>query len=178
MNKRFSYDNMIKSRSIEPSDIFTTFKLDRCCDFMEEKYNNPKLTQKQICTQLGFTDRTIRRYRDDIKMDSPYRINNNKKKTPKQKPSIITEDHSKNEIIKTTTSKRSKSNVIKGGNISNIHTISGKELIDQSFESDKANSILENKQEGKTKLITIARRLVDSSYKQYNCMNIINNHYF
>ena len=37
MNKRVSYDNMIKSRSIEPSDIFTTFKLDRCCDFMEEK---------------------------------------------------------------------------------------------------------------------------------------------
>ena len=30
MNKRFSYDNMIKSRSIEPSDINRTFKLDRC----------------------------------------------------------------------------------------------------------------------------------------------------
>ena len=29
-------------------------------------------------------------------MDSPYRINNNKKKTPKHKPSNITEDHSKN----------------------------------------------------------------------------------
>ena len=38
MNKRFSYDNMIKSRSIEPSDINRTFKLDLCCDFMEEKY--------------------------------------------------------------------------------------------------------------------------------------------
>ena len=70
---------MIKSRSIEPSDIIRTFKQDRCCDFMEEKYNNPRLTQKEICNQLGFTDRTIRRYRDDIKMDSPYRINNNKK---------------------------------------------------------------------------------------------------
>ena len=79
MNKRFSYDNMIKSRSIEPSDITRTFKLDRCCDFMEEKYNNPRLTQKEICNQLGFTDRTIRRYRDDIKMDSPYSKNNHKK---------------------------------------------------------------------------------------------------
>ena len=86
MNKRFSYDNMIKSRLIEPSDIIRTFKLDRCCDFMEEKYNNPKLTQKEICNQLGFTDGTIRRYRDDNKMDSPYRINNNKKKKPKQSP--------------------------------------------------------------------------------------------
>ena len=94
MNKRFSDDHMIKSRSTEPSDIIRTFKLDRCCDFMEEKYNNPKLTQKEICNQLGVTDRTFRRYRDDIKMDSPYRINNLQKKTPKQKPSTVTEDDS------------------------------------------------------------------------------------
>ena len=86
MNKSFSYNNMLKSRSIEPSDIFRTFKLDRCCDFMDENYNNPRLTQKQICNQLGFTNRTIRRYRDDIKMDGPYRKNNNKKKKPKQSP--------------------------------------------------------------------------------------------
>ena len=174
MNKRFSYDNMLKSRSIEPSDIIRTFKLDRCCDFMEEKYNNPKLTQKEICNQLGVTDRTIRRYRDDIKLDSPYRINNHKKKTPKQKTSTIIEDHSKNENIKSTNeSSKNKiiekrirnklKNEIKGGNISDIHTISGKELKDQAFEGDKANSILENKQEDNTKLITIARRLVDNN---------------
>ena len=157
MNKRFSYDNMLKSRSIEPSDIIRTFKLDRCCDFMEEKYNNPRLTQKQICNQIGFIDRTIRRYRDDIKMDSPYRINNNKKKTPKQKPSTVTEN------IKSVTNKRSKNNVIKGGNISDIHTISGKELIDHTLQNDKADSILENKKEDKPKLITIARRMVNNS---------------
>ena len=69
---------MIKSRSIEPSDIIRTLKQDRCCDCMEEKYKNPKLTQKEICNHLGFTDRTIRRYRDDIKMDSPYRIKQQK----------------------------------------------------------------------------------------------------
>ena len=127
MNKRFSYDNMLKSRSIEPSDIIRTYKLDRCCDFMEEKYNNPRLTQKQICNQLGFTDRTIRRYRDDIKMDSPYRIKNNKKKTLKQKPSTVTES------IKSVTNKKSKNNVINGGNFSDIYTISGKKLIEQAF---------------------------------------------
>ena len=91
---------MIKSRSLEPSDLIRTIKLDRCCDFMEEKYNNPKLTQKQICNQLEFTDRTIRRYRDDIKTDSPYRIFNNNKKTPKQKPPTVTENTSKNENTK------------------------------------------------------------------------------
>ena len=115
MKKRFSYDNMIKSRSIEASDIIRTFKLDRCCDFMEEKYGNPTLTQKEICNRLQCSDRTIRRYRDDIKMDSPYRINNNKKKKPKQSPDIKTENNSKS-----VTNKKSKNNVIKGGNISDI----------------------------------------------------------
>ena len=154
---------MLKSRSIEPNDLIRTFKLDRCCDFMEEKYNNPKLTQKQICNQLGFTDRTIRRYRDDIKMDSPYRINNHKKKTPKQKPPTVTENISKNENTKSVTNKRSKNNVMKGGNISDIHTISGKEFIEQILQNDKANSILENKQEYNTKFNTIARRMVDKA---------------
>ena len=162
MNKKFSYDNMIKSGSIEPSDLIRTFKLDRCCDFMEEKYNNPKLTQKQNCNQLGFTDRTIRRYRDDIEMDSPYRINNHKKKKPEQSPDTKTEIISKNENTKSVSNKRSKINVIKGGNVSDIHTICGKELIDQGFQNDKANAILENKPEDNTKLITIARRMIDN----------------
>ena len=109
MNKRFSYDNMIKSRSIEPTDIIRTFKLDRCCDFMEAKYDNPKLTQKEICNQLGFSDRAIRRYRDDIKMDSPYRSSKSKKKKPKQTPinsnnddtrSVSEEDNRKKRIEK------------------------------------------------------------------------------
>ena len=157
MNKTFSYNNMIKSRSIEPSDIIRTFKLVRCCDFMEEKYNNPRLTQKEICNQLGFTDRTIGRYRDDIKMDSPYRINNNKKKKPKQSPSSITTENNKS-----VPKKKSKNNVMKGGNISDTHTISGRELIDQAFQNDRTNSILENKPEDNKKLITIARRMIDN----------------
>ena len=130
---------------------------------MEEKYNNPRLTQKEICNQLGFTDRTIRRYRDDIKMDSPYRINNHKKKTPREKTSTVTENISKNENTKSVTNKKSKNNVIKGGNVSDIHTISGKELTDQAFQNDKADSILENNEEDSTKLITIARRMIYNS---------------
>ena len=77
---------------------------------MEEKYNNPKLTRKEYCNQLGFTDRSIRRYRDDIKMDSPYRINDYKKKTPRQNPSTITENISKNENTKSVANESSKKN--------------------------------------------------------------------
>ena len=145
MSKIFSYDNMIKSKSIEPNDLIRTYKLDRCCDFMEVKFNNPKLTQKQICKQLGFSDSTIRRYRDDIKMDSPYRRNTNKKRKPNQSYSTIE-------------NKRSKINDIKGGNVTNSHTTSNKEIIDYAFESDKAN-----KQEDNKKYITIARRMVDNA---------------
>ena len=163
MNKRFSYDNMIKSRSIEPSDIIRTFKLDRCCDFMEAKYDNPKLTQKQICNQLGFSDRAIKRYRDDIKMDSPYRSSNNKKKKPKHTPININNDNTKSVSEQDNRNKRIEKrikNKLKGGNISDTHSLSGKELIDQAFVNDK-NTILENNQKDNTKLITIARRLAD-----------------
>ena len=113
MNKRFSYDNMIKSRSIEPSDIIRTFKLDRCCDFMEEKYNNPRLTQKEICNRLQLSDRTIRRFRNDIIMDSPYRTNNHKKKKPEQSPDTKTENISKNENTKSVIDDSSKNKIIR-----------------------------------------------------------------
>ena len=154
---------MIKSRSIEPTDIIRTFKLDRCCDFMEAKYDNPKLTQKEICNQLGFSDRAIRRYRDDIKMDSPYRSSNNKKKKPKQTPININNDNTKSVSEQDNRNKRIEKrikNKLKGGNISDTNSVSGKELIDQAFVNDK-NTILENNQKHNIKLITIARRLAD-----------------
>ena len=166
---------MIKSRSIEASDKIRTFKLDRCCDFMEDKYNNPRLTQKEICNRLQLSDRTIRRFRNDINMDSPYRKNNNKKKKPKQPPDTKRESFSKNENTKSVIDESSKNKIIekriknrlkndiKGGNISDIHTISGKELIDQAFDNDKVNSILENKQEDSSKFITIARKMVNNN---------------
>ena len=131
MNKRFSYDNITKSHSIDPKDLIRVYKLDRCCDFMEEKFNNPNLTQKQNCKRLGFSDSTIKRNRDDIQMNSPYRRNNNKKKTPKLNPTHITENISKNESSK---NKKRPKNEIKGGNISDSHTLTGRELLDQTFK--------------------------------------------
>ena len=37
-------------------------------DFMEIRSNNPRMTQTQICNQLGTSDSTIKRYRNDINM--------------------------------------------------------------------------------------------------------------
>ena len=149
MTKRFSYDNMIKSRLIEPIDIIRTFKLDRCCDFMEEKYKNPRLTQKEICNRLQLSDRNIGRFRKDINIESPYRIKNSKKKKPKQSPDTKTENISKKENTKSVIDQSSRNKIIekrnknrlkndiKGGNNSDSHTLSSKEFIDCAFQNDK-----------------------------------------
>ena len=110
---------------------------------MDIRSNNPRMTQKQICNQLGFSDSTIKRYRDDIKMNSPYNRNNYKKKKPKKSPDITTENNktvidesSKNKTIEKSNKNRLR-NDIKGGNISDIHTLSSKEIIDYAFQKDR-----------------------------------------
>ena len=54
-------------------------------DFMNIKYENPKLKQSEIATQLGLSSSTLQRYRNDINMLSPYRntTNNTNKRTKK-----------------------------------------------------------------------------------------------
>ena len=48
---------------------------------METKTENTKITQKKMSKEMGVSDSTIKRYRNDIKMDSPYNRKNLKKKT-------------------------------------------------------------------------------------------------
>ena len=89
-------------------------------------------------------------------MDSPYNGKNYRKKNNKPNTSITqTQNHTTNGITKN--NKSNKKNVLKGGDPTNIH-LTGKELIEQAF----SNSSLENNQEDNTKLITIARRMVDN----------------
>ena len=56
---------------------------------MEIKSNEPQLTQKEISKYLGFSDSTIRRYRDDINIDSPYNRNKCRKKNFKSNSTIF-----------------------------------------------------------------------------------------
>ena len=44
---------------------------------MTIKYENPKLKQSEIANQLRFSSSTLQRYRNDINMLSPYRIQSN-----------------------------------------------------------------------------------------------------
>ena len=51
---------------------------------MEINSNEPRLTLKQICNQLSFSGSTVKRYRDDFSMDSPYKKINTERKTKNQ----------------------------------------------------------------------------------------------
>ena len=113
---------------------------------MEIRSNNPRMTQKQICNQLGTSDSTIKRYRNDINMDSPYNRNNYKKRKFKKSSDDTIENNktaidesSKNKIIEKRIKNRLK-NDIKGGHTSNSHTLSSKEIIDYAFQKDNHSS--------------------------------------
>ena len=54
-------------------------------DFVRLKYENPRMKQSQIANQIGLSTSTLQRFRNDINMLSPYRINpiNTSKRTKK-----------------------------------------------------------------------------------------------
>ena len=62
-------------------------------DFKRIKYENLKLKRSQIANQLGYSTSTIQRYRTDIKMPSPYRINPNNTNRRTKKPSNNNSDN-------------------------------------------------------------------------------------
>ena len=100
--------------------ISRQYKLNLMADFMRGKYENPKMKQSEIANQLGMSSSTLQRYRNDINMLSPYRINpNNVKKRPKKakidnigdlkRPQMTSND------LKTTSNEPVKKNKLKGG---------------------------------------------------------------
>ena len=89
---------------------------------MEIKSNEPKLRQTQISNQLGFSDSTVKRYSDDINMNSPYERGDYKKRSAKQKTSTSTKENST-----CITNKKIKKYVMKRGDPSNIQ-LTGKKL--------------------------------------------------
>ena len=74
-----------KTANMDPNLLTRHYKLKLMNDFMNIKYQNPKMTQSEISSQLNISSSTIKRYRNDINMLSPYRISpNNVKKQPKK----------------------------------------------------------------------------------------------
>ena len=124
MNNSFSLQQIQKTSNLDANLISRQYKLNLMADFMRVKYENPKMKQSQIANQLGLSSSTLQRYRNDINMLSPYRINpNNVKKRPKkakiddnsdlkrpQMTSIDSETNSKEPV-------KNKKNKLKGGSV-------------------------------------------------------------
>ena len=85
MNNTPSLNEINKIFTMTPNMLTKYYKLKIMNDFMNIKYQNSKMTQSEISSQLNMSPSTIQRYRNDINMLSPYRINpNNVKKRSKK----------------------------------------------------------------------------------------------
>ena len=106
-----------KTANMDPNLLTRHYKLKLMNDFMDIKYQNPKMKQSEIANQLNMTTSTIQRQRNDINMLSPYRINpNNVKKRPK-KAKIDDNGDLKRPQMTSNESVKNKKNKLKGGSL-------------------------------------------------------------
>ena len=130
MNNTPSLNETNKTANMDPNLLTRHYKLKLMNDFMYIKYQNPKMKQSEIADHLKMSSSTVQRYRTDINMLSPYRINpNNVKKRPKtakiddicdlKRPQMTSND------LKTTSNEpaKNKKNKLKGGSNTEIDEI-------------------------------------------------------
>ena len=86
MNNTPSLNEINKTSAMDPNMLTKYYKLKLMNDFMNIKYQNPKMTQSEISSQLNMSSSTIKRYRNDINMLSPYRISPNNAKKRQKRP--------------------------------------------------------------------------------------------
>ena len=88
MNNIPSLNEINKNSAMDPNMLTKYYKLKIMNDFMYMKYQNPKLLQSELANNLNMSSSTIQRYRNDINMQSPYRISPNNVKKHTKKPKI------------------------------------------------------------------------------------------
>ena len=88
MNHIPSLNEISKTANVDPNLLTRHYKLKLMNDFIYMKYQNPKLKQSELANNLNMSSSTIQRYRNDINMQSPYRINSNNTKKRTKKPKI------------------------------------------------------------------------------------------
>ena len=88
MNNTPSLSEVNKIANMDPNLITKYYKIKNMNDFMNVKYQNPKLKQSEIASQSKMSTSSIQRQRNDINMNSPYRINPNNVKKRQKKSKI------------------------------------------------------------------------------------------
>ena len=89
MNNNFSLQQISRSGNLDSNLISRQNKLILMADFMQNNSSNPKLKQSEKANQLSYSNSILQRYRRDIIMVSPYRINPNNTNKRTKKPSIL-----------------------------------------------------------------------------------------
>ena len=68
MNITPSLKEIINTSAMDPNMLTKYYKLKLMNDFSHIKYQNPKMTQSEISSQLNMSPSTTKRYRNDINM--------------------------------------------------------------------------------------------------------------
>ena len=74
---------MSRTANLDSNLMSRQYELNLRAKSIQIKFENPKMKQSEIANQLSYSSSTLKRYRNDINMLSPYRIqsnNTNKKK--------------------------------------------------------------------------------------------------
>ena len=119
-----SLNEINKTAKMDPNDITRYYQLKLMNNFMNIKYQNPKMKQSDIASQLKISTSSIQRQRNEINMNSPYRINPNNVKKQQKKAKFDENDDLKrgSDDLKRpqmiSNNKKSKSkNVLKAGSV-------------------------------------------------------------
>ena len=106
-----------KTANMDPNLLTRHYKSKLMNDFLNIKYQNPKMKQSEIANNLNMSSSTLQRYRNDINMLSPYRINpNNNKKRPKKAKIDDNSDLKRPQMTSNDTIKNKKTK-LKGGSV-------------------------------------------------------------
>ena len=124
MNNIPSLNEINRTANMDPNLLTRHYKLKIMNDFMYTKYQNPKLKQSELANNSNMSSSTIQRYRNDINMQSPYRINPNIVKKRTKKPKIddnadLKRPQMTSNDVKTTSNEsiKNKKNKLNGGAI-------------------------------------------------------------
>ena len=153
MNNSFSLQQICRTGNLDPNLISRQYKLDLMSKFMCIKFENPKMKQSEIADRLGYSTSTLQRYKKDIIMLSPYRIqsNNTNKRTKSAKDTNFDEnlssnnDHKRHQMASNdlkrpqTTSKTKNKIVLKGGSIQddNVEVEINEHYLDKNLDNNK-----------------------------------------
>ena len=74
MKNSFTPQQLFETGNLDSNLNFRRNKLNLMAKFMKIKFDNPKMKQSEKADQLDYSSITLQRYRNDINLLSPYRI--------------------------------------------------------------------------------------------------------